>query len=145
MTPEELHRAIEQPAYLVGCELEPGLSDLLLDDVKGQPGALPLLQFALKELWTKRDVRRLTLAAYRAMGGVRGAGGSSGGLMRFIAASTPRSRASAAESSSTSCNSVREPSIRSVASPIASCSHKIPSGLKRSAKSSFASLILKPA
>ena len=73
MTPEELHRAIEQPAYLVGCELKEGLSDLLIDDVKGQAGALPLLQFTLKELWTMRDVRWLTHAAYRAMGGVRGA------------------------------------------------------------------------
>ena len=55
---KELHRAIEQPAYLVGCELGEGLSDLLIDDVKGQAGALPLLQFTLKELWTMRGCRR---------------------------------------------------------------------------------------
>ena len=73
MTEDELCRAIERPAYLVGCELGEGLSDLLIDDVKGQAGALPLLQFTLKELWTMRDVRRLTHATYRAMGGVRGA------------------------------------------------------------------------
>ena len=70
---EELREAIEQPAYLVGCELEGGLAEVLLDNVEGQAGALPLLQFALKELWAKRDVRRLTRAAYKTMGGVQGA------------------------------------------------------------------------
>ena len=38
MTEDELRRAIERPAYLVGCELGEGLSDLLIDDVKGQAG-----------------------------------------------------------------------------------------------------------
>ena len=46
--------------------MEPGLTERLLADVEGQPGALPLLQFALTEVWKKRDVRRLTLRAYRA-------------------------------------------------------------------------------
>ena len=46
-----MREAIERPAYLVGCELEGGLAELLLDDVEGQAGASPLLQFALKELW----------------------------------------------------------------------------------------------
>ena len=144
MTPEELHRAIEQPAYLVGCELKEGLSDLLIDDVKGQAGALPLLQFTLKELWTMRDVRWLTHAAYRAMGGVRGAierradeiyrsfNPEEQGICRRIFLHLVQLGEGTEHT-------------RSVASPIASCSHKIPSGLKRSAKSSFASLILKPA
>jgi WD40 repeat protein len=73
MTEDELHRAIERPAHLVGCEFEPGLVERLLHDVEGQAGALPLLQYALLELWQRRDGRRLTVAAYRAIGGLQGA------------------------------------------------------------------------
>ena len=55
MTDGELREAIERPALLVGCELEPGLTERLLDDMKGQPGALPLLQFALRGLESARS------------------------------------------------------------------------------------------
>ncbi|WP_165244546.1 toll/interleukin-1 receptor domain-containing protein [Paludisphaera soli] len=68
MTPAELREAIERPAFLAGCEVEPALTERLLADVRGQAGSLPLLQFALTELWKKRDVRRLTLASYEALG-----------------------------------------------------------------------------
>ena len=68
MTAAELREAIEQPAFLVGCEVEPPLTERLLADVKGQSGALPLLQFALTEVWKKREVRRLTLRAYAELG-----------------------------------------------------------------------------
>jgi formylglycine-generating enzyme required for sulfatase activity len=74
MTREELQEAIEKPAQKVGCELEPGLVELLLNDVANDPGSLPFLQFALKELWTRRTGgRRLTTKAYRGIGGVTGA------------------------------------------------------------------------
>src|SRR5262249_11872746 len=36
--------------------------------VEGRPGALPLLQFALTEVWKRRDVRRLTREAYIELG-----------------------------------------------------------------------------
>ena len=65
MTAAELREAIERPAYLVGCEVESTLTERLTADVKGQPGALPLMQFALAEVWKKREVRRITLRAYR--------------------------------------------------------------------------------
>jgi WD40 repeat protein len=68
MAEEELRQAIERPAFIAGCEVEPALTERLLADVEGQPGALPLLQFALTEVWKKRDVRRLTLRAYNLMG-----------------------------------------------------------------------------
>src|SRR6185312_13745240 len=68
----ELREAIERPAYLVGCEVEPALTERLLADAEGQAGALPLLQFALTEVWNKRDVRKLTLRAYEALGGIEG-------------------------------------------------------------------------
>jgi WD40 repeat protein len=68
MTTAELREAIVQPAYVVGQEIEPALVERLLGDVKGQTGALPLLQFALMEVWKKRDSRRLTLRAYEVLG-----------------------------------------------------------------------------
>jgi hypothetical protein len=70
---DELRQAIERPAQCVGCEFEPGLVDVLLHDVQDQPGGLPLLQHALLELWRRREGRRLTLAAYQAIGRVEGA------------------------------------------------------------------------
>jgi energy-coupling factor transporter ATP-binding protein EcfA2 len=73
MVEDELRRAIERPAQLAGCEFERGLVDALLRDVLDQPGGLPLLQHALLELWGQREGRRLTHAAYRAVGGVEGA------------------------------------------------------------------------
>jgi len=73
MQEHELREAIEQPAFKVGGELEPGLAERLLADATGQAGALPLLQFTLDELWTKRRGRKLTRADYDAMGGISGA------------------------------------------------------------------------
>ncbi len=73
MTNEELRRAIERPAQLVGCELESGLVDFLLQGQERQAGALPLLQDALRELWERREGRKLTCGVYQAMGGLEGA------------------------------------------------------------------------
>jgi hypothetical protein len=73
MTDEELRLAIERPAQVAGAEFEPGLVDLLLKDMHAQAGGLPLLQYALLELWNQRAGRRLTVAAYQMIGGVEGA------------------------------------------------------------------------
>ena len=73
MSPAELRQAIVQPAQHTGLKLEPGLVDTILDDVARQPGALPLLQHALLELWQRRQGRLLTLRGYHASGGVQGA------------------------------------------------------------------------
>jgi hypothetical protein len=73
MSEDELRRAIERPMQLVGGELEGGLVDLLLRDVRHQAGALPLLQHALLELWHKREGRRLTLKTYQEIGKLEGA------------------------------------------------------------------------
>jgi WD40 repeat protein/transcriptional regulator with XRE-family HTH domain len=79
MTTEELRCAIEEPAKRGGWELEPGLVDILLQDVgahrsyEPEPGALPLLSHALLATWQRRRGRTLTLQGYRASGGVRGA------------------------------------------------------------------------
>lgn len=71
MTTANLIQAIEGPAKAVGLKYDAGLVEKILEDVKSQPGSLPLLQYALKELYERRDGARLTLAAYEAIGGVR--------------------------------------------------------------------------
>ena len=69
---EELRRAIEKPAELVGLSVEPALVNLLLQDLYQQPGRLPLLQATLVRLWERREGRTLTVRAYEAIGGVKG-------------------------------------------------------------------------
>lgn len=69
MDPTAMREAIEGPARQVGLEVQHGLSDRLLDEVAGQPGALPLLAFALDALWAKRIGRTLTHTAYDEIGG----------------------------------------------------------------------------
>ena len=74
-TVSDLRRAIEGPAALpdVQISFDDDLVGDLLFDLRGQSGALPLLQFTLDQLFARRDGSRLTGAAYRALGGVRGA------------------------------------------------------------------------
>ncbi|HXK04932.1 MAG TPA: TIR domain-containing protein [Verrucomicrobiae bacterium] len=72
MRESELREAIEVPAREQGVEFDPGLVDLLLDEVKDQPAALPLLQYTLEELWKARAGSRLTHEAYRTLGTVSG-------------------------------------------------------------------------
>jgi WD40 repeat protein/DNA-binding SARP family transcriptional activator/energy-coupling factor transporter ATP-binding protein EcfA2 len=73
MSRKELRRAIEEPAQTGGWTFEPGLVDLILDEVGNEPGALPLLSHALLETWRQRRGRTLTVASYLESGGVRGA------------------------------------------------------------------------
>ena len=73
MTDEELERAVTEPARLAGLRLEPGLVELVLRDVAGEPGALPLLSHALRATWERRDGRTLTVEGYRESGGVASA------------------------------------------------------------------------
>lgn len=74
LAPDELRHAITGPAELVGCGFEPGLVDELVQQVEGQPGALPLLQYTLLELWKQRlPDGTLTWEAFRGLGGVDGA------------------------------------------------------------------------
>ena len=72
MTADDLRAAIEGPARQAGLLLEGGLVDLLVREVEGEPGALPLLSHALVQTWERREGRTLTAAGYRAAGGIRG-------------------------------------------------------------------------
>ena len=73
MNRDELTRAVEEPAKRVALSFEPGLVDRMLDDVDGEPGRLPLLEFALTELWEKRSGTKLRHETYDAMGQIQGA------------------------------------------------------------------------
>ncbi|MGD9099711.1 MAG: hypothetical protein PVF45_04470, partial [Anaerolineae bacterium] len=73
----ELREAIEQPAELVGLKFEEGVVDALIQDILGEPAALPLLQFTLLKLWEARERNRVTWEAYRRLGGGRQALASS--------------------------------------------------------------------
>lgn len=67
----DLRSAIEGPARRAGLRLEPGLVDLLVREVEGEPAALPLLSHVLRETWEHRDGPTLTVDGYRATGGIR--------------------------------------------------------------------------
>ncbi len=73
LAPDELEHAIVDPAASVGCHFEPGLVAAMVAEVGDQPGALPLLQFALTSLHDQQVSGLLTLDAYRRMGGLTGA------------------------------------------------------------------------
>ncbi|MCL4302732.1 MAG: protein kinase [Anaerolineae bacterium] len=81
LSPDELDEAITQPVSRLGLALEPGLSAQISRDVGQEPGTLPLLQYALTELFERStfNVERftegplLTKQAYQASGGVLGA------------------------------------------------------------------------
>jgi WD40 repeat protein/DNA-binding CsgD family transcriptional regulator len=73
LSAEELERAVTEPANRQGITFEDGLVSRIVSDVHYQPGSLPLLQYALTELFERRDGRTLTQAAYQEIGGTGGA------------------------------------------------------------------------
>ncbi|MDX2520531.1 hypothetical protein PV355_36200 [Streptomyces stelliscabiei] len=80
LTAAELREAVTGPAKAVGLELEPGLAELIVREVSADgprgahdAGVLPLLSHALLVTWQRRKAGRLTLAGYRAAGGIQGA------------------------------------------------------------------------
>jgi roadblock/LC7 domain-containing protein len=71
MSEAELCDAITQPVTRAGGGFEEGLVGRILADVTAAPGQLPLLEFALTQLWAQqRGDGVLTNAAYDAIGGV---------------------------------------------------------------------------
>jgi WD40 repeat protein/DNA-binding SARP family transcriptional activator len=71
--PDELERAVVAPAERVGVAVEPGLLAEVVADVADEPGALPLVQYALTELFDRREAATLELATYRELQGISGA------------------------------------------------------------------------
>jgi serine/threonine protein kinase/WD40 repeat protein len=70
---DELEEAITRPAGDVGVQFEPGLVAEIVADVNSQPGALPLLQYALMRLFEAVERSTISIADYRRMGGMAGA------------------------------------------------------------------------
>ena len=87
MSAEELREAIVYPAQAAGLEVEPGLAELLLADLRTardgrvaqtagetaadyDAGRLPLLAYALRATWAQRHGSTLTVDGYRATGGI---------------------------------------------------------------------------
>ena len=52
MSQDELERAIAKPAKLAGHSLDESTVKLLVEETEGREGALPLLQFALTQIWS---------------------------------------------------------------------------------------------
>jgi len=73
MDAAELRSAIQQQAAKVGLRFEAGLAATILGNVQGEPGAMPLLQHALLEVWKQRHGVWLRAAEYEQLGGVQGA------------------------------------------------------------------------
>lgn len=75
LEPDELRAVIEQPAAQpdVWLAFEADLVSDLLFDMRGQAGALPLLEFTLDQLFQHRQEHLLTSHAYKEIGGVKGA------------------------------------------------------------------------
>ncbi len=73
LSADELEAAVTKPARRVGVSFEPGLVATITSEMHYQPGALPLLQYALTELFEQREDRTLSRAAYQYLGGAVGA------------------------------------------------------------------------
>ncbi len=75
MTPDELVSAIAQPALHVGLRIDPDLIAQIVNEMRDAPNALPLMQFALDDLFAaqraKGGVIALTLQDYLARGGLQ--------------------------------------------------------------------------
>ncbi|NPD26873.1 bifunctional serine/threonine-protein kinase/formylglycine-generating enzyme family protein [Corallococcus exiguus] len=96
LSPEGTREAIVGPARATGVTFESeALVDTLLDSAGKAPGGLPILEFALAELWEARDrdTQRITVTALEALGGVAGALGRHAD--RSLAALAPAARTAA--------------------------------------------------
>ncbi len=72
MSRDRLEKVIAEPARARDVHYQDGLVRVIADDAGGGRG-LPLLEFALTQLWPHQQGRQVTLAAYQGIGGVAGA------------------------------------------------------------------------
>jgi serine/threonine protein kinase/DNA-binding SARP family transcriptional activator len=70
MSIEELEAAITGPAAKSGVTVDPLVVAEMVGEIVDRPGALPLMQYTLTELFDARVNRTITIGAYRAGGGV---------------------------------------------------------------------------
>ena len=93
LTSDELESAAQEPAARTGVSLEPALLAELLADVIGEPGALPIFQYALTELFDRRDGDVLT--AVRVPGDGRRTRGAQPASGRLVPSAHPREQEAA--------------------------------------------------
>lgn len=73
LSPRGLREAVVRPAAARRLVVERALTSRIVADVADEPGGLPLMAHALREVWRRRTGKTLTLAAYEAVGGIQGA------------------------------------------------------------------------
>ena len=73
MKREELDSVIRKPASLRNVRFEEGLTERILNDAGVETSTLPLLEFALAELWERQTEGMLTHAGYERIGQLSGA------------------------------------------------------------------------
>ena len=75
MSPSELEDAVVLPAAPAGVSFDDGVVAAIVAEAVVWPGALPMLQFTLAELYERRVDGRITAACLDALGGIPGAVG----------------------------------------------------------------------
>ena len=78
MEPQDLAKAITLPTLEVGAEIDPALVSRIMADMKGEPGTLPLMSFALRDLFEAEKTQKgkpmdMTLLEYLHRGGLESA------------------------------------------------------------------------
>ena len=73
MNREELDSVIRRPASVRNVRFEEGLAERILNDAGVEASTLPLLEFALTELWGRQSERTLTHSRYEQIGQLSGA------------------------------------------------------------------------
>ncbi len=76
VSPLMLQDMLQKPAQATGYVFEPGLIDRIITDAGSEPGHLPLVAYALQQLFEKRKGNTFTVEAYSAIGEVVGAIGN---------------------------------------------------------------------
>ncbi|CDN12822.1 High-affnity carbon uptake protein Hat/HatR [Richelia intracellularis] len=65
LTDDDYRRVIVKPAEEVGLQIEPGLVEILLQELSHSAGNLPLLEFVLEQMWEHRQEGELTSVTYQ--------------------------------------------------------------------------------
>jgi energy-coupling factor transporter ATP-binding protein EcfA2 len=71
MNAHELQIVMEKQAAVVGLRLQEELKYTILNSIEQEPGAMPLLQHLLKEMWNRRHGRWLPTSEYINLGGIQ--------------------------------------------------------------------------
>ncbi|NRB07683.1 MAG: hypothetical protein HRU34_10925 [Richelia sp.] len=65
LTDDDYRRVIVKPAEEVGLQIEPGLVEILLQELSHSAGNLPLLEFVLEQMWEHPQEGELTSVTYQ--------------------------------------------------------------------------------